>query len=201
MFAKRYSILSLLILFGCQTTPTPSPPFPISPSASASAPVITAPPKPLTPQAPIASAIPTTSPTLSAPDPTQPIAVAPGQPGIDLSAISALELKVSNPYLDGMGETTQLQAVLKDRQGQALAPQKYPLEWLSSRPGDFSVDASGKVTALVEYGYSEITLKIAGTSLSAKQLLSVTTLTGSGGSGSAAKPTQEKVSGSVKFEF
>jgi hypothetical protein len=57
-----------------------------------------------------------------------------------------------------------------------------PLEWSSSRPQDFLVDAEGNVQALVDYGYSEIIVKIVGTNYEARTVVNVN-LGGSGGGG------------------
>lgn len=130
-----------------------------------------------------------------------PVAVSSVQPQSPLAQLQSLQIQVNNPFLDGIGQSVKLNPLIKDLSGNLLAAELFPLEWYSSRPADFAVDGKGYVTALVEYGYSEITLKIPGTALSAKQLISVTTLTGTGGGGAAAKATQEKISGSVKFEF
>jgi hypothetical protein len=128
--------------------------------------------------------------------------VAPGKPAQDLSLLKSLTVLASKVYLDKKGEVVNLQPVLKDAAGQPLNTVDFPLEWLSSRPADFAVDATGKVTALVEYGYSEITLRVPGTDLAVKQLLSVTELIGSSSGGSSSfGPTQENVNGTIEFQF
>ncbi len=196
MSSKIYFLFSLSLLLGCG--PSPNPPG-IVPSPSASPSSTPAPAETPMPSATVLPS-PSSSPVLTTPNRSTPVALASGQPGVDLSILSSVELKVGNPFLDGMGETTLLQPLLKDKQGQPLDPFKYPLEWLSSRPSDFAIDASGKVTALVEYGFTTIYLKIPGTSLMAQQQISVNTLAATGGS-SAPKPTRESIKGGVKFEF
>lgn len=145
------------------------------------------------------------TPTAIAPSlsPDEPIAVSTGTPGQNLSVIQALGIEASKRFLDGKGETASLKAVLKDASGQALNPADFPLEWFSSRPADFAVDATGKVTALVDDGYTEISLRVTGSDLEARQLISVTAPVGGTSSRNSnnAGPTQENVNGNIEFQF
>ena len=154
----------------------------------------------------LSGAIPNSIPTPQASqNPTQPVATSSGKPDQDLSLLKSLGILANKVYLDYKGEAIILKPLLKDAQGQLLNTSDFPLEWLSSRPADFAIDASGKVTALVEYGFSEITLRVPGTQLAVKQMLSVTENVGTGsGSGSGtgnSGPTQENVNGNIEFQF
>lgn len=76
-------------------------------------------------------------------------------------------------FLEAEGQSTEFKAILKDADGQVLNSADFPLEWLSSRPQDFSIDNSGKVVALTDYGYTYVTVRVKGTDLEYRQLLSV----------------------------
>ncbi|MGV3526844.1 MAG: IPT/TIG domain-containing protein [Candidatus Sericytochromatia bacterium] len=80
---------------------------------------------------------------------------------------------VGKRYLEGKGESIQLNAVLKDAAGNMLNPADFPLDWLSSRPQDFWVDNTGKVVAQTDYGYSQVTVRVKGTDVAFQQLVSV----------------------------
>jgi hypothetical protein len=194
---KKFSLFFLASCLLACTPQTPSVSSSPTPSSSIAPPEVgsPAPQSTATPTAPITA--PTTAPALS---PSQPVAIATGKPGQDLSLIQSISIEASKRFLDGQGESVVLKPVLKDAAGQTLNSADFPLQWFSSRPTDFSVDASGKVTALVDYGYSMISLKIPGTNIEAQQQLSVNAIASSGG-GSAPKPTRESISGSVKFDF
>lgn len=205
---KMLFYVGLSLSLGLTACVPPSTPAGPSPSASPAL-AASASPNPSPSSGPssglgaVAGANPSAAPTPTVSlNPSQPVAVAPGKPAQDLSLLKSLTVLASKVYLDKKGEVVNLQPVLKDAAGQPLNTVDFPLEWLSSRPADFAVDASGKVTALVEYGYSEITLRVPGTDLAVKQLLSVTELVGtsSGGSGSVG-PTQENVNGTIEFQF
>lgn len=130
------------------------------------------------------------------------MAVSSGKPGQDLSQVKSLSLIASQRFLNASGETLQLTPVLKDAQGNTLTAADFPLEWRSSRPLDFGVNAEGKVTALVGSGYSNISLTLTGTTMSVVQLVSVASGEGGGsGSGQAKEPTEENVNGEIKFQF
>lgn len=86
---------------------------------------------------------------------------------------------MSKRFLNAQGETASLQAVLLDAKGQTLDPKAFPLVWSSSRTSDFSVDQTGQAIALVEEGFSEISVQLQGTELTAKQLLSISVGNGS----------------------
>jgi uncharacterized protein YjdB len=116
-----------------------------------------------------------------------------------LPQVQSVSLMVSKRYLDNKGESVQLTPVLKDTNGQILNAENYTLKWNSSRPADLIVDDNGMVTALVEYGYAEISLRISG--IEAKQLISVTTLVGSSSSGGNTVLGTESIDGQIEFQF
>jgi len=191
----------ILLLMACQESPNPAAVHPTAQPSANPQPTEVLPGSELLPAA---EAHPTATLPASL-DPTAPVAVASGNPNLNLSDLQSLELLISNPYLNAQGESLTLQPVLKDANGQTLNAADFPLAWFSSRPADFAIDATGKVTALVDYGYSQITLRVPGTALEASQLVSVTIPTGSGGGsvsgGTTAGPTQEDVNGKIEFQF
>lgn len=132
---------------------------------------------------PVPSIIP--SGMLSSPTPT-------AQPG---AVTVPAELAVirfadnNNRFLDRIQATTQLQVVFFDKLGQRLPLDGVPLEWSSNRPQDFAVDASGQAKALVESGFSVITVKVVGTSLQAQTVVNVNTPFGGGGGGGGGSST------------
>lgn len=121
----------------------------------------------------------------------------------ELAQIARLDLKFSSRYLENQGETQQLQVQLLDANGNPLNLGSVPLEYRSSRPNDFSVSENGLVTALVDYGYSNIQVSLG--DLQVSQLFSVDaggSSSGSGNtSGSNAGPTEENIQGTVEFQF
>jgi hypothetical protein len=86
-------------------------------------------------------------------------------------------------FLERMNETTRLKLVFLDKLGQTLQLSGLPLEWSSNRPQDFSVDVAGQVKALVDSGFSVITVQVRGTALQAQTVINVNTPFGGGGGG------------------
>ena len=167
------TILSLaLLLSACQTNNFPVTTPSTTPSAAPTA-VAEIDPNDLpgsqpTPQ-PNATATPApaASPT-PLPEPT-PTASLP-------AGLSAIRLTADNRHFSSKGETTHMHVTLLDAQGREIQG-SVPLSWSSTAPDSFSVDASGQVTALVNYGYADIVVLVPGTNLSAKLLVSATAYT------------------------
>jgi hypothetical protein len=120
--------------------------------------------------------------------------VTPASPGkvsaVTLAMATSLRLSAPTRFLSYLGETLALRADVLDAQGQVLA--NVPLDWISSRPGDFSVDAQGLVKALETNGYSEITASLPGSSLKASLIINISggKSSGGGGGGSSASTPQ-----------
>lgn len=125
--------------------------------------------------------------------------------------ISRLELRASRTYLSAQGESSQLDVLAFDAQGQAVNPSGLDFQFVSSKPQQFSVDARGRVTALVDHGSAEIQVSLNGTSQKAVQLITVARSSGSAGGGgssggsapesSPTPPTQEQINGQIEFPF
>lgn len=141
----------------------------------------------------------TTSPPVASPQ-------LPGslpQPGSTASATPALSdlpenlagLRYAdgiNRFLNAEGQTMRFAVELVDKDGQKIEAE-VPLEWFSSRPQDFSVDAQGLLKALVRSGYSEIVVRIPGTRFEARTIINVSgggssSGGGGGGGGGPAAP-------------
>jgi hypothetical protein len=106
--------------------------------------------------------------------------------------LDALRFRDSNRrFLQAKGESSTFEVVLLDRAGQEIQA-SVPLNWQSSRPEDFSVNAQGLITALVDTGYSEITVRIPGTAFEARSVINVNSpgsgTGGGGGSGGGSAP-------------
>lgn len=189
---KKQSLLlslcatSLLVLTACpqpNTPPTGASPEPgnsASPEPSPSAETSASPSS--EPGNPEPSSTATPSPTASG---TLPATSPSDAPEVNASEIAAVELSTSNRYLtQGKGDTAQLTVTLKDKSGQVVSVKDVVLEWVSSRPSDFSIDANGLATALVAEGYTEITVTEKSSGLSATLKISVSdTISYSGGGG------------------
>lgn len=100
------------------------------------------------------------------------------------SSVANLRLNAASRFLSAKGESLKLQVELFDAKGQ-IVPEQAGLVWSSSRPQDFSVDPSGKVTALTEIGFSEIGVRLAGTELKASLIINVLTTNELNSSGSS----------------
>ena len=103
-----------------------------------------------------------------------------------------------------MGDSLQLQVNLQDRQGNAIKPEGLSIRYTSSRPEDIRVDSQGQVTALKDFGYTNIRAEIAGKS--AELLISVNNVSigGSSASGSTqaqirSNSSEVKVGGIITF--
>lgn len=105
------------------------------------------------------------------------------EPGFELpSQLSELRFGEIDRFLDSRGERTRFAVELLDAAGQVIAV-PVPLEWRSSRPQDFSVADDGEITALVDFGYSTISVQIPGTAFVAQAVINVSV----GGAGSGSK--------------
>jgi len=90
-----------------------------------------------------------------------------------------------NRFLDGQGASVRLGVELRDAAGQVL-PGQVALTWTSSRPESLSVDATGQVTALVDHGYTEIRVRVPGSSFEAATIINVNS-TSAGSSSSSGQ--------------
>ena len=203
--STRIASLCILSLFSsCVSTPQ---------TVDAESPSAIATPQPAessTSEDPVVDANPSETKDSETPGLTPEASAAPdgGAPSDSVSAaelaqIARLNLQFSTRYLESQGETQQLQVQLLDANGNLLNLGSVPLEYRSSRPNDFSVSESGLVTALVDYGYSNIQVSLG--DLQVSQLFSVDAGGSSGGSGNAsgsnAGPTEETIQGTVEFQF
>ena len=109
----------------------------------------------------------------------------------ELERIAGVRLSSQNDrFLDAKNETTQFNVVFIDKLGQEIdinTLNNVVLNWESSRPQDFSVDAEGNLKALVEFGFADIIVRLANTNLEARTRISVnaTQFSGSSGGGSS----------------
>lgn len=167
-------LLSLSACFPQAVPPMPSP----SPEPSASA-------IPGAMPTPVASRPPEETPS-AAPGSASPLPS--GSPGGLPANLAGLRFETINRFLNAAGETTQFAVYLIDRSGNRIL-QTVPLEWSSSRPQDFSIDASGKIKALVAEGYSEIVVRIPGSSFEARTVINVSSRGSGGGGGGGGETT------------
>ncbi|PKL79305.1 MAG: hypothetical protein CVV27_02060 [Candidatus Melainabacteria bacterium HGW-Melainabacteria-1] len=184
------SIFCAFLLAGCQppaanTAQPPSTPPESLPGASSTPNIAPASPdatgsQPGANPTPGPDGLPQASPI---PGSAVPGALPPGLAGIRF-------LAGLNRFLDDQGESVNLGVELLNAAGQVL-PGQVALEWSSSRPQDLIVDASGKVTALVDQGYTEIRVRVPGSSFEATTIINVNSTSGgnSGSSGQTGKAT------------
>ncbi|MGV3526475.1 MAG: hypothetical protein ACO1RX_19815 [Candidatus Sericytochromatia bacterium] len=172
------SLLSLTVT-ACQSTPatqTPTPSVSASPSTQPS-PGASASPDGVTPT-------PGTTPVPTTPTPTPTPQPGAGSEGtVTLPNGSRLIVSLDNRFLSAVGQTSQLRTSLVDAAGQPLPMTGVTLNFVSSRPQDISVSATGLITALKENGFSQITANVVGTSLSTTLQVSVASGEGGGGGG------------------
>lgn len=184
---RLLAFFALLGLVAC----TPSAPLPSEPTLPISSPQPAPSGGSPTPSPASSSATPMASPSASALPP------APGT-----RTIQALKLEGSR-FLNASGQRITLS--VRDQDGTVIAPEQ--LRFVSSRPQDLRVDAQGQVQALVDNGFSTITISLLGSDLQIEQLFSVASPSsswsggGGGGGGGGSAPTQENVSGQVAFQF
>lgn len=195
---QRYSILCLLSLCtlglsACPpgiSNPTPQTTPGVSPSPSASSDV----PSPQSSAS--ATPVPNASKNPETPGPGNPTP----QPSAQADTNFVLPNNVvgirfdskNNRFLNQKGSTTTFAIEFIDSSGKTIAVNNAPLEWTSSRPQDFSVDSNGKLTALVEVGFSTIEVRVKGTQLDARSVINVASGSsggGGGGGGSSTSPT------------
>ncbi|MBF2052256.1 MAG: hypothetical protein IGS03_02185 [Candidatus Sericytochromatia bacterium] len=168
----RYTQLTRLItlsfglglLLACQSTPstpTPSSPATASPAAAPTAAPSAAPSVAPTPA-------PTPQPTPEAtPEPT------PEAPANPLDQVVTLEFTIENRFFNKIGEVRQLTFRALDANGQEVAIEANQLEWSTSRPQDIPVTENGEATAVGDYGFSEITIKVPGRDVQATIRMSI----------------------------
>lgn len=100
--------------------------------------------------------------------------------------LKSLRLAAFNQTFFAQGEQRQLKVLLLNQLDQELA-QAVDLIWSSSQPQNFSVDAQGLVTALVERGKAEILVRAQDSDLEARVTVQINLKTqGGGGGGSTA---------------
>ena len=196
--------LSLLMMVACQpsgtpTQTTPSPGTSTEPSVNPSAQPGTQPSGSPTPTGGSPGATPTPEPVASG---TIPITAPSGTPVVDFASIASIEIKAGNRFLNGgKGSTTQIEVILRDKDGKIVTIDASLLEWVNSRPTNFSIDAKGLVTALLDEGYTTITVTEPKSGKSASIQISISDPTtgssggggGGGGGGSTSTPTPTPV--------
>lgn len=169
-------------------------------------------PTPKTIQSPKTSSPPTGSSTpisnpesVTAPVPSNNSPQEPSTP-MNLPDGSQLRISLANRFFTQAGQRAQLQVSLVDSQGQPLPINSQLLRFVSSCPQDFSVDANGMVTALVDQGFSEISVQLEKTALKATLLVSVNAVyyasggSGGGSGGGGQSIPSEAISLDVEFE-
>lgn len=169
-------------LTGCFSSPQPTQ-QPI-PGASSSASPGNGEPTPSAQPSGTASPDPTVSSTPEVPQPSSSPS-ASGPSFVLPDNVAAIRFANNDRFLDQQGENITWAVELVDRNGSVVPVENVPLEWSSSRPEDFSVDAQGKLTALVSAGYSVIEVRVQGTSLEARSVINVSAggVGGGGGGG------------------
>lgn len=175
MFNFRYHVVLGLALLSsaCQTNILPSTgPSALpsaSPMSSSSADPNDSPGSQPTPGA-IASANPVATPSAT------PVAMPSATTSLP-AGLAGLRLEADNRFFVAKGQSMRLRVVLLDADNREI-PAAVPLIWSSTRPQNFSVDASGLVTAVVEDGFAEIVVQVRDTGFEARLLVSVTSSTG-----------------------
>jgi hypothetical protein len=191
--------LSLLLLSACQPVAVNTPlesPAPALPSAQPTLPDISPSPSPAEP-GDVSESPP--------PDPGSGGVVT--TPSVPLPAgLVSIRVEIAERFLNGEGDTTRFRVVGLDAAGQPLSG-ALPLSFTLSRPEDFRIDADGLATALKDFGFSEVIIRVIGTDLEARTILSVSlpsTYSGGGGGGGGGStpsdppPTHSAV-GSVDY--
>lgn len=138
---------------------------------------------------------PTPLPTVSGEPVLGPDALLP-------EGLAAIRIAVTERFLNGRGETTRLVVTGLDAQGQPLTG-ALPLSFSQNRPDDFSISPDGVVTALKDFGFSEVVIRVVGTPLEARTTLSVSlpsTYSGgssgsSGGGGAVVGDNRPQITG------
>lgn len=169
------------------------------------------------PTASVGPQSPTSTPSAAPVSPNGPGVTASASPALPtegpaqgtaqgLAQASKLVLSLGNRFFSAVGEQRELRIEVQDAQGRVLPTDGLTFAYSSSRPQDFSVDATGRVVAEVSDGYSDISVQLVGSALRVSQLVSVSSAGassggGGGGGGGAAAPTEENVNGQVEFQF
>lgn len=155
-----------LALTACQAAQVPAGQGQPAPLASASS-------------LPLPSKGPDELPAASSPSPSSPSAVVPAGNGLPAN-LAGIRFAAGNRFLTAIGQTARFEVLLVDALGAPIVA-VVPLEWSSSRPQDFAVDAQGNLTALVPEGFSTIVARIPGTSFQASVLINISSSNGAGG--------------------
>jgi hypothetical protein len=127
-------------------------------------------------------------PTPAVVSPTPTVSGAPVlSPDVPLPVgLASIRIAVTERFLNGRGETTRLLVTGLDAQGNPLTG-ALPLSFSQNRPDDFSISPDGVVTALKDFGFSEVLIRVVGTDIVARMTLSVSLpSTYSGGSGNSS---------------
>lgn len=183
LFLVLCSSAYALGLTGCFTSPQPTQqptPSPSSSSAPGNSGNPTPSAEPSGPSGPVASV----TPSPNNPQPSSSPSAPGGSSAFELpDSVAAIRFANNDRFLDQQGESTTWAVELVDRSGNVVPVENVPLEWRSSRPEDFAVDAQGKLTALVGAGYSMIEVRVQGTSLEARSVINVSAGGAGGGGG------------------
>lgn len=151
-------------------------------------------------------------PKLNPPSVSPSIPAAPVNSNLDISSTqilpngSKLILSLGKRFLESKGQTIQLQAKVIDENDQTIPLERVKFIFDSSRPQDISVNNQGLLTALVDHGFTYISVGIESSKIKATLLVSVNAIeqNTSGSSGSnreQALPSKENVSGNIEFQF
>lgn len=158
---------SLFSLAACTATPQNTPSIPptssptSSPSTTVASPITSSPPP-----ASVSSPVP----------PSTPSSLLPPN-------LATIEARVDNRFLNKRGESTQIIVTAQDAQGQAINI-PLPLSFRLSRPEDFSISPEGVITALKDFGFSDVLVEVQGTDLQARLNVSVSLPTSNSDGGS-----------------
>lgn len=105
--------------------------------------------------------------------PTETTPPTPTETPADISRIKSLKIKTNSRFLTKDGESRLLEVELLDQNGNTLPTTEGVIQWSSSRPQDITIDSNGLITAQTGLGFSQVTARVVGTSLSDSILFDV----------------------------
>lgn len=190
--SKALSFFCLVaILASCQAAPPTGTPQPSSQPSVQPGPGQDKPEQPAS--LPTGSPAPGGQPGMPSAPPPSPVPSAAESPVAPVSVdLGDVQINLDTRFLNGAGDSVQIQVVAKDQAGHLVDPKSLALEFTSSRPQDVSVDAQGLIKALQDFGYSEIGVRVPGSEQTAKFSISVSSseaVSGSSGGGGSSSFT------------